>query len=272
VGEIITCPSGLSGRLRGMKVREERILVDRKLARSGRQLDELLAACWEETQDPGPYSFEGPRPDWSAVLQGDRFYTLLQLRAITYGAEYTFVVTCREARCRARIEWGFDLNELRVQPLSVESRALFVAGNRFTAFLGDAQKKVTFRLLTGADERRLPSVKRQAGDRMLSATLAYRLVEVEGVAPKDKMKFVEELSLADARALGEEFQRVDCGVDTAIHIECPECFATQLVELPFDGEFFLPTKPRSSRTSTSTGGARVSSDSSGGSTEGADSE
>ena len=67
MAELITCPSGLSGSLRGMKVREEKILVDRKLAKSGGQLDELLRACWEDTVDPGPYAFEGPRPDWGAA-------------------------------------------------------------------------------------------------------------------------------------------------------------------------------------------------------------
>ena len=35
MSETITCPSGLSGRIRGMKAREERILADRKLARLG---------------------------------------------------------------------------------------------------------------------------------------------------------------------------------------------------------------------------------------------
>jgi hypothetical protein len=30
MAEIITCPTGLTGRIRGMKVREERILSDRR--------------------------------------------------------------------------------------------------------------------------------------------------------------------------------------------------------------------------------------------------
>ena len=35
MSHVITCPSGLTGSVRGMKVREERILADRKLAKSG---------------------------------------------------------------------------------------------------------------------------------------------------------------------------------------------------------------------------------------------
>ena len=65
MSEVITCPSGLSGRIRGMKVREERILTDRKLARTGGQVDHLLTACWEETLDPGPYDFGDKEIDWS---------------------------------------------------------------------------------------------------------------------------------------------------------------------------------------------------------------
>ena len=44
-----------------MKAREKRILADRKLARGGAQLEQILAACWEETLDAGPYNF-GEQP------------------------------------------------------------------------------------------------------------------------------------------------------------------------------------------------------------------
>ncbi len=71
MSEIIICPSGLSGSIRGMKVREERILTDRQLARSGGQLDKLLSACWEETPDTGLYHLENDKIDWGKVLQGE---------------------------------------------------------------------------------------------------------------------------------------------------------------------------------------------------------
>jgi len=163
MSEIITCPSGLSGRIRGMKVREERILADRRLAKNGGQVDELLGACWEETLDPGPYDFGDKVIDWGQVLQGDRFYALLQIRALTYGPEYAFAVNCQSDGCRARIEWELDLRELPCRPLSEESRAAFTDGNRFETVLPDSGKRVWFRLMTGADERRLPQLRRSAG-------------------------------------------------------------------------------------------------------------
>lgn len=63
MADVITCPSGLSGRVRGMKVRGERVLADRKLAKNGGQIDELLGSCWEETFDKG---FFLPRRDRTA--------------------------------------------------------------------------------------------------------------------------------------------------------------------------------------------------------------
>ena len=247
MSEIITCPTGLTGRIRGMKVREERILADRKLAKAGGQVDELLAACWQETVEAGPYEFGEEDIDWGQVLQGDRFFALLKIRSLTYGADYAFAVACQNEGCRARIEWEIDLGALPCRELSEESRAAFGDGNRFETVLPDAGKRVWFRLLTGADERKLPQLRRGAGDRLLSAMLAFRVVEVEGVEPRERRRFIEDLTMRDADFLVDEFDRVDCGVDTTIEIECPECFATQEVDLPFDRTFFMPGRERTAR-------------------------
>ncbi|WP_230467572.1 hypothetical protein [Lujinxingia vulgaris] len=80
MSHVITCPSGLTGRIRGMKVCEERVLADRKFVKSGGQVDALLGACWEETLEPGLYDFGDKDIDWGAVLQGDRFFEDLSMR------------------------------------------------------------------------------------------------------------------------------------------------------------------------------------------------
>jgi len=244
MSETITCPSGLSGRIRGMKAREERILADRKLARSGAQLEQILAACWEETVDAGPYDFGEQPLDWGKVLQGDRFFTLLRVRVLSYGPDYAFAVPCENRGCRARIEWELDLRELPVRTLSEESRAAFLANNRFETVLPDASCKVSFRLLTGTDERRMASLRRAAGERPITTLLGFRLETIDGVEPRDKQRFIEDLSMSDVAFLLGEFDRVDCGVDTEIEVECAECFGVTRVELPFEKGFFLPEKRR----------------------------
>jgi hypothetical protein len=241
---IITCPSGLSGRIRGMKAKEERILADRKLANDGAQLDQILAACWEEVSDPGPYSFSGSIVDWSKVLQGDRFFTLLQIRIQSYGPEYAFTVPCQNRSCRTRIDWELNLGDLPVRPLSEESRAAFLAGNRFSTVLPSSGQRITFRLLTGADERLMTRLRKQASDRPITTLLNFRIDAIEGVDPTSKFSFLEELGMADVTYLLSDMDRVDCGVDTTIEVECPECGGIQRIDLPFDQSFFLPERRR----------------------------
>jgi len=273
----IVCPSGLTGRIRGMRVREERIFADRKLAKTGGQVEQILKACWEETVDPGLYDF-GTQTDWSKVLQGDRFYALVQIRILSYGPDYSFAVGCENRSCRARIEWELNLDELPVRQLSEESRATYLAGNHFDAVLPEAGRTVTFKLLTGADERKMAAARRSAIDQPLTTLLLSRLDSIEGVDPKEKRQFLDDLGMSDVTFLLEEFDRVDCGVDTSIDVECPECFGTTRIDLPFEKGFFLPERSRknrapssSSRASTLTTGTKNSSSSVGSSTAARDS-
>lgn len=217
---IVQCPSGLAGTIRGLKVREEQILADRKLAKSGSVVDELLRACWEETHQSGPYTFNG-KVDWDLVLQGDRFHALLEIRALTYGPDYAFAVTCRENACRARIEWELDLRKLPTRALSEESRAASSLGNRFETTLPDAGKRG---VVPPPDRRGRAeaAIRKNAGDRMLWAILAFGVVEVEGVDERERRRrFLEDLSMRDADFLVDEFDRVDCGVDTTMESGAP---------------------------------------------------
>lgn len=241
----IECPSGLRGDVRGLKVKELDLLADRRLAQRGQLLDRILASCWLHTTDPGPYALgDDGRLDWDQVLQGDRFYALLQIRAASFGADYTFAVTCQNDACGHRFEWEVSLDDLPVQTLSDESRERFRAGNRFEAALPGAGKRVWFRLPVGADEKRLAQKRQATG--LWSSLLALRVLEVEDVQPAHKRRFLEDLDVADAEHLRAAFEEADCGVDTALEVECPACFFVQRVDLPFDRGFFLapPSKTR----------------------------
>ena len=254
MSEIITCPSGLKGSIRAMLVREERILADRKLAKAGGQVDELLSACWEETLEAGPYDFGDKVIDWGKVLQGDRFFALLKIRALTYGAKYAFSVPCQNDACRARIEWELDLNELPCRPLSDESRAAFTADNRFETVLPDSGKQIWFRLLTGADERRLPQLRRSAGDKLLSAMLAFRVSEIEGVDARERQGH-RGADHARRRLPGRRVRPVDAAW-TRPSRSVPRVLRLAGDRPPFDRTFFMPAKERTAGAGT---GAALSS-------------
>ena len=49
--------------------------------------------------------------------------------------------------------------------------------------------------------------------------------------------------ISGVRGAGVIEPRVE-GVETSIDIECPECWATQEIELPFDRSFFQPSKAK----------------------------
>jgi hypothetical protein len=237
----IVCPSGLAGEIRGLKGKEGKLLSDRTAARAGAMFEKILAGCWLSTTDPGVYELpEGGAVNWSKVLVADRFYTLLQIRAQTFGSAYVFSVQCQGPACRERFEWTLNLHELPVVRLSDEAKAAFKSGNRFETTLPRDGRKIWFRLMTGADEVRAASVLRAGRDGMLLTALALRICEIENVSDHERRKFLDELDMADAAALLDQFDQADAGVETTIEVECPACLGVQDVELPFERSFFLP--------------------------------
>ena len=237
----IVCPSGLAGEVRGLKGKEGKLLADRAAAKAGSTFEKLLSGCWLATTEPGIYEVADGAPlDWSKVLVADRFYALLQIRGLTFGDDYAFSVQCQSGGCRERFEWELSLKDLPMRPLSDEAKAAFKNGNRFEAHLPRDGRKVWFRLMTGADEVRAAAALKAGRDGMLLTALALRIVEIEGVADKEKRAFLDEMEMADATALLDQFDDADGGVETTIEVECPHCMGVQEVELPFERGFFLP--------------------------------
>src|ERR1041384_7344208 len=227
----IVCPSGLAGEIRGLKGKEGKLLSDRTAARAGAMFEKILAGCWLSTSDPGIYDLpEGVAVDWSKVLVADRFYTLLQIRAQTFGSEYAFSVQCQSPGCRERFEWSLNLQALPVVPLSDAAKTAFKSGNRFETTLPRDGRKVWFRLMTGADEMRAASVLKANRDATLITALGLRIVEIEGVPDQERRKFLDDMEMADATALLDQFDQADGGVETTIEVECPTCLGIQDVQ------------------------------------------
>ena len=236
---VIVCPSGLSGEIRKLKGKEAKLLGDRAAARSGSMFDSILDGCWLRTLDPGIYDLGEGQPSWSKVLVGDRFYTLLRIRALTFGEVYPFATQCSSAECRERFEWEINLSELPVKPLPESSKEALRAGNRLQARL-ESGERVWFKLLTGADEVRASKNLKTSRDGALLAALGSRIIEIEGVAERQKRTFLEDMDLDEMAALLDRFDEADGGVETSIEIECPHCYSIQDIDLPFGRGFFLP--------------------------------
>ena len=239
MSEQITCPSGLACTVRGLKTKEADILASSQGAKQmPATLNKILTACVESIEDTGPY--KAPI-NWDAVLAGDRIYLLLMIRKATLGPKYLFKAQCGGSSCNNRFEWEVDLNDLPIIQFTPEQRAAFVSGNRFETTLDDGTA-VFFRLPTGADEKKAIALKAQHKDSLVTLALRMRIAEIDGVASQDMRKFVENMGLGEANNLIEKFDEVDCGVETTIEIECPECYSESDVTLPFDRAFFFPSQ------------------------------
>jgi hypothetical protein len=247
----IVCPSGFAGTIRRMTIRELDALSSRKANRAGTSLDLMFSQTWIGTSELGPYrppfvefpeGSKGASVDWSKVFLGDRTHVMMELRRFVLGDEFGFDVTCPAALCRRRIEWQVDLSKLERKDMTEEVRAHLVEhGNEFVRTLPYSGKKVSFKMLTGADERRVVAATKDNPDALLSSTMLVRIVGVEGArTPSERRAFVENMDLEDATWIQQEWEAVDSGVSTDVEIECPHCGKITRIELPFDADFFSP--------------------------------
>lgn len=231
---ISVCPSGLSLNLRGLKGKEVKELSDRVALKKGTFFDKILSACTVEVVAPGPYVLSDGSLNWGDVLIGDRMYALIQIRVATFGEQFIFKSQC--GACGAKSEYEISLGELEIQKLASADLKVFTDGNRLSTVVPSSGAAVVFRLPTGADERRAVLNKDKDKSTPLQA-LINQIVSIEGV--KDVAKYLDELPLGDVVALLKQLQKRDCGVETTIELECPECSAKRDIEIPLGREFWL---------------------------------
>lgn len=215
-------------------------------------MSKILDSCWIKMHDPGPYPFRD-RVEWGKVLQGDRFYLLVQIRICSFpGIPYDFQVSCQSQQCGRSFGWQLDLSELPIRKLSPESASQLAQNNEFETVLLEPKKRIWFKLITGADEEKLGRGYEEAEESGLTATYAMgsRITRIEGVEGLDKKKFLETLSMQSVLALQDDMDRVDCGIDTEIQVECTRCGMVQRLELPLDRGFFLVRPEKKAQTSS----------------------
>lgn len=230
-GGLFLFPGRWEGRIRGMRVAEENLLLDRRLRKGGAAFNELLRACVETNTDP------------LDLLVGDRVFALLQIRRLTYGDEYAFRASC--PRCDEGFEWQEDLSTLVVQYLADPGEV--APDHTFEFVLPRAQRRVRWRLLRGKDEATLARIRADSPDAVASLALVLRTVEIEGEKLVSR-RFFDELEAADAAAFRAEINARECGVETSIEVDCPACGARFEMDLPIGAGFFLPGTVREAKT------------------------
>lgn len=181
------------------------------------------------------------------LLVDDRMFLLIQVRAITYGSNYTFDHQC--PACLVPHRPQVDLSALPIRVLEETDT------EPFEVFLPVAGVKVSLRSLRGRDEQlihrtaaaessRARAVQSTNRDPSRKYRLAAAIVAINGdtkVTPATKLDFVSKLNSIDTLAIDAAIEEKSCGYALEIDIECPNCHALeQRTQLPRTEEFLRP--------------------------------
>lgn len=245
--EVVTLPSGgvvypsssslhmkNSLMIKAMTTREEDILTTRAFIKKGTVISELIKACVIESE-----------VNVDQLISGDRNALLVAIRCTGYGHVYKPTMECPS--CHQQGEQNFDLSKLPIKPLGADP--IMPGINEFAFELPKMKAKVTFKLLTGADESDLLAAQSQKKkvlntsiDSTISDQLKASIVSVNGITDRSKLSFfVDHMAAEDSLALRSYIGDIQPGVDMRQKFECPSCGHEEGgVEIPISLEFLWP--------------------------------
>jgi hypothetical protein len=276
----ITCPSGLTGRVRGLKIGDLNTFAeaaDSNAAKAAEIFDKILADCWVETVESGPvgsrfFNERTGKVDWSKALLTDQFYALIRIRMATksLGHMYAFKHKCLECGHAQSVE--VDLSTLELAMMDDDTTSKLAAGdNKFPGQFSDGTQ-FGFKVFTCADARKVAKVARKNKDARVSVGLTYRIVSIcdpsvgmdHGHVITDQgqiREYLDNLDEGELDIITEQIDAIEGGVDSDIEFECEECYSDREARIPFGGAFWISAKkPKRSRLYALFGGMIPSAD------------
>ena len=220
--------------IKAMTAKEEDILMSQALIKKGTVIEELIKSCVMNRS-----------ANVDDLILGDRNALSIAIRITGYGAEYNAEVLC--PKCGHKNEKVFDLTELEIKRLGATPVQPGV--NLFEYTLPISKKVVTFKLLTGADEREKEqqdeSYIKTLGPMSLgviTSNLRYVIQSVNGITDKGKIyKFIDMMPAMDSKRLREYITKIQPGIDMTASLTCENCGSPSPVSLPITSELFWPS-------------------------------
>ena len=222
--------------IKQMTAKEEDMLTSRTLLKKGVALDRVISSLIiNKTIDP------------DSLLVGDRNAIIVSTRVSAYGNDYTTKVAC--PACGTTQEYSFDLNSANVYA-GEDQHTVGVKDNNdgtFNVHLDRTKVDVTFRLLTGRDEKTFIAGteldKKQKIDRNVTRQLSGMIVAVNGDHSAAAINYmVHNMPSADSRQLRLAYRLSSPNIDLTQHFECNECSHDQDMEVPLNADFFWPDR------------------------------
>jgi hypothetical protein len=223
--------------LRYMTARDEDTLTSPSLLRKGLAVDRMLKNLIVD-----------PAVETSTLLIGDKNALILAARISGYGDNYTYTMRCPQCTTRSKqttdlqIVFNQSLDQEVVTPAEVTDHN----NGTFSTTLPKSGWEITFRLTTGADEKRLAQLteakkKKNLPETTLTDTIKLILNSVNG--NNDRLtisRYVDSMPAADSRHFRTLYQDITPDLNMDVPFECPTCFCDEEVSLPLTAEFFWP--------------------------------
>jgi hypothetical protein len=205
--------------------REEELLLEASERAPAELVTEVLARGISSLGDISPV----PERVAQQMLVGDRQYLLLRLRQATFGEHVRAGLICPWADCGRRVTVEFALSDVPVIESVDKGPRYSMQLSTEAASGSDADRRVTFRLPTGADQEEI------AG--WLPVNEAHALTVLLERCVEDGPDKVPGLSPRARAEIDEHMQQLAPGVEQVMEAGCAECGRTFLV--PFDVQRFF---------------------------------
>ena len=210
-----------------MTAKEEDILTSQNLIKKGvvidRLLDSLILTSGVKTDD---------------MILGDKNAIMVAARILAYGPEYECQVT--NPNNGETINHTFNLADCPFKKLPED-----ISENKFEVELPISKKKVTFKLLTGKEERlideELKASKKTGSDVSpeLTTRLRYVILSVDGdTNPSTISNFVQNMLARDSLVLRQKINAISPDIELKQEIEIGGDVVE--VDIPLTTEFFWP--------------------------------
>jgi hypothetical protein len=214
-----------------MTAKHEDILTNANYIKNGTAIDKLLEALVVTSID------------FNDLIIGDKNAILIAARILGYGKDYP--IQFYNESTRQQEEYTIDLTSLKEKEVD---ESLFSLGkNEFEFKLPQSDNLITFKLLTGGDEKKIDQEikglkKLYPNDSFeLTTRLKFMITSVEGTRDaKDIREFIDKyLTAQDSRSLRDYYNQVMPDVDMKIDID-KDGYTQEGVTVPIGLNFFWP--------------------------------
>jgi hypothetical protein len=217
--------------MRYMSARDEDILTNINFIKQGTAIDKLLR------------SLVVTPIDIDDLIVGDKNAILFAARILGYGKDYSFKF--KNELTGKEEEYTADLTELKER--EIDEKVFEKGKNEFTFVLPRSQNTITFKFLTGKDEKSIDAEikglqKIDANGSFENTTrLKHMITAVNGKSDRvSVIDFVDNYLLApDSRAFKKYYNELSPDIDTAITID-KDGYVQEGVVIPIGISFFWP--------------------------------